>query len=199
MSHTSRVHEVFAYLRVADTAAAIDFYTRAFGGEELFRLVEPSGRIGHAEVRFGPPNALAAIADGAPPTVPRCADQSLNSMCPLSRLEVLFDPDARETYQDRDAVTGALAPRTERITTGFVVDRGTLGGGFRTDSSADPMSAMENTFRAPAEPGPVTLFVYASDGRGGPPPPPVGGDGRGGPPPPPVGGDGRGGPPPPKP
>ena len=32
---------IFIYLRVADTAAAIDFYVRAFGGRELFRLVEP--------------------------------------------------------------------------------------------------------------------------------------------------------------
>jgi uncharacterized glyoxalase superfamily protein PhnB len=64
MSHTSRIHEVFAYLRVADTAAAIDFYTRAFGGEELFRLVEPSGRIGHAEVRFGP--AIVMLSDEFP-------------------------------------------------------------------------------------------------------------------------------------
>lgn len=47
------IHEVFAYLCVADTAAAIDFYTRAFGAKELFRLTEPSGRIGHAEMDFG--------------------------------------------------------------------------------------------------------------------------------------------------
>jgi PhnB protein len=47
------VHELFAYLRLRDPAAAIDFYVRAFGAEELFRLVEPSGRIGHAELRLG--------------------------------------------------------------------------------------------------------------------------------------------------
>jgi len=61
---TSRIHEVFAYLRVSDTAAAIDFYARAFGGEELFRLVEPSGRIGHAEVRLGP--AIVMLSDEYP-------------------------------------------------------------------------------------------------------------------------------------
>lgn len=47
------IHELYAYLCVADTAAAIDFYTRAFGATELFRLTEPSGRIGHAEMDFG--------------------------------------------------------------------------------------------------------------------------------------------------
>jgi uncharacterized glyoxalase superfamily protein PhnB len=48
-----KIEEVFAYLCVADAAAAIDFYQRAFGVEEKFRLVEPGGRIGHAELAFG--------------------------------------------------------------------------------------------------------------------------------------------------
>jgi uncharacterized glyoxalase superfamily protein PhnB len=47
------IHEVYAYLRVHDTAAAIDFYRRVFGAEELFRLVEPNGRVGHAEIKIG--------------------------------------------------------------------------------------------------------------------------------------------------
>lgn len=47
------VHELFPYLCVADTARAIDFYRQAFGATELFRLQEPGGRIGHAEVDFG--------------------------------------------------------------------------------------------------------------------------------------------------
>ena len=47
------IHEVFPYLRVRGAAAAIDYYKRAFGAEELFRLSEPSGRIGHAEIKIG--------------------------------------------------------------------------------------------------------------------------------------------------
>ncbi|MEZ4458477.1 MAG: VOC family protein [bacterium] len=43
-------HEVFAYLCVHDAKAAIDYYCEAFGGRELFRLVDPSGVIGHAEI-----------------------------------------------------------------------------------------------------------------------------------------------------
>ena len=45
-------HELFAYLCVSDAARAIDFYRQAFGATEKFRLVEPGGRIGHAEVDF---------------------------------------------------------------------------------------------------------------------------------------------------
>ena len=47
------IHEVFAYLRVKNAGKAIDFYKRAFGVTEKFRLTEPSGRIGHAELDFG--------------------------------------------------------------------------------------------------------------------------------------------------
>ncbi len=58
------IHEVFAYLCVADSAAAIDFYVRAFGATERFRLVEPSGRIGHAELQLGP--VVLMLSDAFP-------------------------------------------------------------------------------------------------------------------------------------
>lgn len=41
---------LFPYLCVGDTARAIEFYGKVFGATELFRLQEPSGRIGHAEM-----------------------------------------------------------------------------------------------------------------------------------------------------
>jgi PhnB protein len=47
------VHEVFPYMRVRDAARALDFYQRAFGAQELYRLTEPGGRIGHAEIKIG--------------------------------------------------------------------------------------------------------------------------------------------------
>jgi PhnB protein len=46
------IHELFACMRVKDSNAAINFYTQVFGVSEKFRLVEPSGRIGHAELDF---------------------------------------------------------------------------------------------------------------------------------------------------
>lgn len=48
-----KIAELFPYLCVSDTAAAIAFYSRAFGATEKFRLTEPGGRIGHAEMAFG--------------------------------------------------------------------------------------------------------------------------------------------------
>jgi uncharacterized glyoxalase superfamily protein PhnB len=58
------VHEAYPYLRVHNSAEAIDFYARAFGAEELFRLTEPTGRIGHAEIKIGP--ATLMLSDEYP-------------------------------------------------------------------------------------------------------------------------------------
>ncbi|MBW3550540.1 MAG: VOC family protein [Proteobacteria bacterium] len=55
-------HSVTPYLTVDDAAAAIDFYQRAFGAEELFRLPMPDGKggekIAHAEIRIGDCNLM---------------------------------------------------------------------------------------------------------------------------------------------
>jgi PhnB protein len=59
-----QVHEVYPYLRVRGAADAIDFYKRAFDAQELSRLAEPSGRIGHAEIKIG--NAVLMLADEYP-------------------------------------------------------------------------------------------------------------------------------------
>jgi len=61
---TSPVHELYANLCVRDAAAAANFYSRAFGATERFRLVEPSGRIGHLELQVGP--AVLMLADEFP-------------------------------------------------------------------------------------------------------------------------------------
>lgn len=46
-------HTVTPYLTVRDAAAALDFYQRAFDAHESFRMADPDGRIGHAEMRIG--------------------------------------------------------------------------------------------------------------------------------------------------
>jgi uncharacterized glyoxalase superfamily protein PhnB len=48
-----QIKEMFPYLIVKNASQAIEFYGRAFGAKEKFRLTEPSGRIGHAELDFG--------------------------------------------------------------------------------------------------------------------------------------------------
>lgn len=55
-------HSVTPHLVVYDASAAIDFYKRAFGAEELYRLPGPDGKqIMHASVRIG--DSIVMMAD----------------------------------------------------------------------------------------------------------------------------------------
>ena len=55
---------VTSYLIVRGAAKAIDFYKRAFGATELFRMPMPGDRIGHAEIRIG--SGVVMLADEMP-------------------------------------------------------------------------------------------------------------------------------------
>ena len=41
------------YITVKEAPRAITFYSEAFGAKEVFRLTEPGGKVGHAELDFG--------------------------------------------------------------------------------------------------------------------------------------------------
>jgi PhnB protein len=51
-------------LAIKGCARAIAFYSEAFGATEEFRLVEPSGKVGHAELHIG--GALISVSDEYP-------------------------------------------------------------------------------------------------------------------------------------
>ena len=46
-------HSVTPYLIVNGGVEAIEFYKKAFGAVELFRMPAPGGKIGHAEIKIG--------------------------------------------------------------------------------------------------------------------------------------------------
>lgn len=46
-------HTVTPYLTIRNAATALDFYKRAFGADEIFRIANPQGKVGHAEIRIG--------------------------------------------------------------------------------------------------------------------------------------------------
>ena len=46
-------HSITPYLVCKGAAAALDFYQKAFGAVELFRMPGPGGKIGHAEMKIG--------------------------------------------------------------------------------------------------------------------------------------------------
>lgn len=41
------------YLSIKGAARALDFYKKAFGAQEVMRMAQPDGKIGHAEFRIG--------------------------------------------------------------------------------------------------------------------------------------------------
>lgn len=51
---------VTPYLIVREAAKAIDFYKKAFNASELFRMAEPSGKVGHAELQIGDSRIMLA-------------------------------------------------------------------------------------------------------------------------------------------
>ena len=46
-------HQATPYLCVRDAVRALDFYRDAFGAKETSRLLQPDGRVGHAEFTVG--------------------------------------------------------------------------------------------------------------------------------------------------
>ena len=46
-------HSVTPYLIVNGAADALEYYKKAFGATELFRMPAPEGKIGHAEIKIG--------------------------------------------------------------------------------------------------------------------------------------------------
>lgn len=55
---------VTPYLYVRGAAAAIDFYKKAFGAEERFRMPKADGGVSHAEIKIG--NSVIMMADEHP-------------------------------------------------------------------------------------------------------------------------------------
>lgn len=46
-------HELTPHLILREAARAIDWYVSVYGAVEEFRLSEPSGKVGHAELKLG--------------------------------------------------------------------------------------------------------------------------------------------------
>lgn len=95
-----RFHSVTPHIVVGDGDAAIAFYTKAFGAEELFRMAAPDGRLMHAEIMIG--DSVVMIAS----EMPECGSQSPKALggTPVA-LHVYVD-DVDQAY-DRAVAAGA--------------------------------------------------------------------------------------------
>src|SRR4029453_17800788 len=61
-------HSVTPWMIGSDTAGLIDFLVAAFGAEELGRMADENGLIGHAEVRIGDSVVMMFDRPDWPPT-----------------------------------------------------------------------------------------------------------------------------------
>src|SRR5262245_13837458 len=57
-------HSITPYMCLKEAANAIEFYKKAFGAVEVFRMDAPNGSIGHAEIRIG--NSHIMLSDEYP-------------------------------------------------------------------------------------------------------------------------------------
>lgn len=57
-------HTATPYLIVKGGVDAIEFYKKAFGAKESFRMMRPDGRVGHAEIKIG--DSVIMLADEHP-------------------------------------------------------------------------------------------------------------------------------------
>jgi len=101
-------HSLSPHLVCKDAAQAIDFYTRAFGAEEIFRLTGPDGTLIHASLRVG--NSMLLLTDECPP-MGAFSPKKLGGSPVTIHLSV---PDADASFA-RAAAAGAtpLMPVTE--------------------------------------------------------------------------------------
>jgi PhnB protein len=81
---------VTPYMYIRGAAQAIDFYKRAFGADELFRMPGPDGTLMHAEIKIG--DSIVMLADENP-SMGIQSPQSLNGTS-SSFLLYLEDVDA---------------------------------------------------------------------------------------------------------
>ena len=84
---------VTPYVTFDDPAAAIEFYKKALGADEIMRFASPDGSVAHAEIRVG--NAIIML--GAP-----CAEKNSKSARTLEGSPVSFCvyvADAEEAFK----------------------------------------------------------------------------------------------------
>ena len=108
-------HSVTPYLIVKGAAEAIEFYKKAFGATELFRMPQPDGRIGHAEIKIG--DSPIMLADEFP-EMKYLSAQTLGGT-PVSIL--LYVPDVDSVFNQ--AIT-AGAQQQRPVEDKFYGDRG---------------------------------------------------------------------------
>jgi PhnB protein len=113
-------NSITPYLVIKGAADAIEYYKKVFGATELYRMADPSGRIGHAELVIGDSHIM--LADEFP-EMNYCGPTTEGSS-PVSLLLYVEDVDS---IVERAVATGAkiLKPVQDQFygdRSGFIQD-----------------------------------------------------------------------------
>lgn len=93
-------HTVTPYITVNDAAEAIEFYKRAFGAEERFRMPGPGGKIMHSEIQIG--DSMVMLSDEFPGFGMK---SPVNAGCSTASI-MIYIPDVDASF-DRAVKAGA--------------------------------------------------------------------------------------------
>ena len=93
---------VTPYLVIKGAAKAIDYYKNVFGATEVFRMADPSGKVGHAELQIG--DSRIMLADENPQMGYRSAESIGAS--PVSLL--VYIPDCDQVVAKAVAAGGKI-------------------------------------------------------------------------------------------
>jgi PhnB protein len=101
-------HSVQPYLIVKGASQAIDFYTRAFGAQEIMRMPGPDGVIMHAEIRIG--DSVVMLSD----EMPQAAGKSPKTLGGTSAGLMVYVENIDQVYKQAVAAGAtATAPPTD--------------------------------------------------------------------------------------
>lgn len=97
-------HTVTPYLIVKGAAEAIDFYKKALGATELFRMPGPDGKIMHAEIKIG--DSPVMLAD-------ECAEMNAKSPATIggSPITIMLYVENVDKLVDQAVAAGATLSR----------------------------------------------------------------------------------------
>ncbi len=138
---------LMAYIIVRDASRAIEFYKTAFGAAERFRMPGPDGKVGHAELQFGP--SVLMLADECP----EATSKSPQSLGATTFCFVLYVPDVDASFKRAiDAGATVLRPLENKFygdRVGMVVDP--FGHQWALMQHIEEVSPEEMNRRAAAE------------------------------------------------
>jgi PhnB protein len=115
-------NSITPYLIIRGAAQAIEYYKSVFGATEVFRMDQPDGRVGHAELQIG--NSRIMLADENPSLGAGHASAASIGASPVSLY--LYIPDV-DSVVERAASSGAkvLKPVEDQFygdRSGFIQD-----------------------------------------------------------------------------